>query len=246
MILSCPACLTRYRLADGAIPPEGRQVRCKKCGNSWNEPGEPMQAAEDVAPLPVIEGAAPPPPVEVAEPEIPFAQPPAFAPQIDTQREEEADDGIDPFVPAPPFQPKPRRGRWLIIVLLVLAALIATVALLRFYGPADIKARLGASTGGSVLVLELPREPERRTLSSGNELFALTGKVVNPTSSSQRVPDIVAELRDRQNNPVYRWTITPPKRTLGPKETVEFDAAEIDVPPGAQKVALSFSSRAIG
>ncbi len=37
MILTCPSCGTQYVVKDGAIPPGGRQVRCKACGHSWRE-----------------------------------------------------------------------------------------------------------------------------------------------------------------------------------------------------------------
>ena len=260
MILSCPACHTRYKLPDGAVPVEGRQVRCAKCGNSWHEPGEPPA---EIPAAPVVEAAPEPKPtvadsipesaVEEAtsyepappqiEPEIPFVQPPVAMPDEVYEAE---DDGPDVFAHEPPFRPRPRRGRWVVVAVLILAALIGAVAVLRLYGPASIKARLGMAASAGPLRLELPRDPERRTLSSGNELFALSGKVVNPSDDSQRVPDIIAELRDKTNKPVYRWTITPPKRTIGPKQSMDFDAAEIDVPPGAHKLALTFSDRGIG
>ena len=37
MILTCPSCGTQYVVKDGAIPPNGRQVRCKACQHSWRE-----------------------------------------------------------------------------------------------------------------------------------------------------------------------------------------------------------------
>ncbi len=107
----------------------------------------------------------------------------------------------------------------------------------------DMAAKLGLPVGDFEvpLLLEVPRKPERRTLESGNELFAVTGRVINPTSQSQRVPDILAELRDAQGRVVYGWTITPPKRTLPPKGSIEFNSAEVDVPKGARALNLSFS-----
>ena len=48
MILTCPSCGTQYVVKDGAIPPSGRQVRCKACQHSWRE--FPPSAAESEEP----------------------------------------------------------------------------------------------------------------------------------------------------------------------------------------------------
>lgn len=49
MIIECPACTTRYDIkAD--LPPEGRTVRCAKCGTVWRampeSGGEELEANE--------------------------------------------------------------------------------------------------------------------------------------------------------------------------------------------------------
>ena len=58
MILTCPNCSTQYVVKDGAIPPQGRQVRCASCKHSWHQDAEPpaelqmgpeMQPAETAA-----------------------------------------------------------------------------------------------------------------------------------------------------------------------------------------------------
>jgi len=36
MILVCPSCDAKFKIPDGAIPAEGRTVRCAKCKNSWH------------------------------------------------------------------------------------------------------------------------------------------------------------------------------------------------------------------
>jgi len=40
MILTCPNCATQYVVKDGAIPPQGRQVRCASCKHSWHQDAE--------------------------------------------------------------------------------------------------------------------------------------------------------------------------------------------------------------
>jgi predicted Zn finger-like uncharacterized protein len=46
MILTCPSCGTQYVVKDGAIPPEGRQVRCASCKHSWHQDPEAAQTLE--------------------------------------------------------------------------------------------------------------------------------------------------------------------------------------------------------
>ena len=44
MILTCPSCGTQYVVKDGAIPQQGRQVRCAHCSHSWRQ--EPDASTE--------------------------------------------------------------------------------------------------------------------------------------------------------------------------------------------------------
>ncbi|HZU51399.1 MAG TPA: MJ0042-type zinc finger domain-containing protein [Sphingomicrobium sp.] len=59
MILTCPNCGTQYVVKDGAIPPEGRQVRCAACKHSWHQNPE---VADEVLPTGSVE------PVEATDP----------------------------------------------------------------------------------------------------------------------------------------------------------------------------------
>jgi predicted Zn finger-like uncharacterized protein len=49
MILTCPICGTQYVVKDGAIPPQGRQVRCANCKHSWHQDPEAVAEAESAA-----------------------------------------------------------------------------------------------------------------------------------------------------------------------------------------------------
>src|SRR3546814_4384000 len=77
---------------------------------------------------------------------------------------------------------------------------------------------LGGATGEPDLVIELPPNQDHRELPDGTIYFAASGVIINPTDREQRVPPILAELRDAQGTIVYSWTIKPPVRMLPPNE----------------------------
>lgn len=59
MIISCPACKTRYAVPDNAIGDAGRSVRCAKCSHSWYQAGPKLPSVPKPAPAP-YEVPAPP------------------------------------------------------------------------------------------------------------------------------------------------------------------------------------------
>jgi predicted Zn finger-like uncharacterized protein len=306
MILTCPACDTKYVVKDDAIPPGGRQVRCASCKHSWHqEPegavveaesvavdfesaaeagpghgeealaGAPPQAVEEqliagepqpeVAELaarewtpPHDETAMEPTPADelsmeeapaVAdewrrpEPEQAEAvadEPAAAAHELAHLDDETAAPAEEEFVGyAPIAEGEEPRRRWPLIFG-ILALIVLAAAAFWFLAPPEWKERAGIAQAGATPLQLMITTNDRQPLESGNELIAISGRVINPTDREQLVPPIHAELRDKQTKAVvHRWTIAPPARVLAPRSSASFNSAEIDVPKGGDELTIT-------
>lgn len=236
MILVCPACSTRYLVPDTAIGIEGRQVRCANCKNSWFAEGPETVPAAPVPPPP------PPTPVQQEFPETPVQEP--YKDETPVERpapRAPSDDGTDPFAHEPPFKPRRNPAKmWTAIAVGLFILLAAGIGAVALFGPPSFLSGIGGNAADSALDVQLVRSPERRTLASGHELLSISGRIVNMTDEEQRVPDIRAELRNAQGAVVYDWTIQAPQTSLPPREMVEFNSAEIDIPRNAEELNLKF------
>ncbi len=236
MILTCPACSTRYTIPDGAVGAGGRQVRCASCKHSWfQEPAAPEPEPEPEHDEPKEVEA------EMAEQEPVVADPaPMVPPEPAIIHAPEESASAQPFEETQVAAPRQRRriGLWL---LLGLFALVSAAAAAWYSGNLTLPGVAAARAAAEPLKIDYG-QPERSVLESGNELLRVYGRIENTSDQPQRLPQIRAELRDRQGGRVvHRFAISPPVAELGPNESATFDTAETNVPQAANWLSLSFA-----
>jgi predicted Zn finger-like uncharacterized protein len=239
MILECSQCRTRYLVPDSAIGADGRTVRCASCKHSWFQAPVVLDLATRASPgdgKPAPRAARPVPSYPAAEP----------TPKVYREDASVAAPGpeYDPFAADP--QRKPRRNpakRWTAAAVVAgLSMLLGTGAIL-YTGAPGIAAQLGLGIGDPETPLRFAdKTVERRTPPGGGELFAVSGKVVNPTGDKQHVPDIRLELKDAQGKLLDGWRVTPEVRTLDGKASIDFNSAKLNVPAEARIVEFSFAT----
>jgi len=179
---------------------------------------QPEPARWEEPPAPVSADAVPPPPVQdVAHfPEEEFSQ----------------------FDHEPPFRPRRNALRLLTWAAAIFALLsIGTVVAVSYWGLPDW-VPVSRPTFGQArpdLQLDFPADQqERRQLPNGTEFFGASGTITNIGRESHRVPPILIVLRDASDRVVYSWEVAPPRRTLGPGESVTINEAVTDVPRSAR------------
>lgn len=236
MILECSQCRTRYLVPDSAIGADGRTVRCANCKHSWFQAPITLDLTTCATPGDGPVTAAPKREAEAPTPPRVFDDASISGPAV---------PDYDPFAPQPPF--KPRRNparRWTAAALVAGSSMLLGTGAILYSGAPGLAAQLGLGIGGEVEtpLLFTDKNVELRTMPNGSELFVISGKVINPTADKQHLPDIRVELKDEQERLVYSWRITPQTRTLGPKQALDFNSAQVDLPRTARSARLSFAT----
>jgi predicted Zn finger-like uncharacterized protein len=233
MIVTCPACQTRYRVDDAAIGLGGRTVRCASCGHLWHyaRERETVAAAAAPAPAPPKEAMSAAPPLRIEPPSEAGTAPPA------------------PVVPPRPVSAEPmppRSRRWgaglawaaliLILAAIVLVALLARDQVVAIWPDAArvyAMAHLGAEEPAKGL--EIKVMPSRTA-----DSLVIDGDINNTAGTARKVPKLRVALRDANKKELDAKVIDPPVERLLPGATAHFSTSFEHPNPNAAGVAVTF------
>lgn len=237
MIITCPSCSARFRVADQAIGVEGRVVRCGRCAYSWHQmPAgaeaplelgdqlpDPAMTAQPAAPMPApLPGPMPGPLPAYDAPDLP--PDPRFEPRRDRGR------------PAEPAY-RPRRARrgglllgWLLFLLILGAILgggwywrdkiVAAVPELgKLY--AWLGVEVAAPAEGR---LEISSYTFGRRLVDSERKLVVAGEIVNRAAKELPVPALRARVLDQSGNEIMAWDFQAGAATLAPGASARFES----------------------
>lgn len=216
MILECPACHARFKVADNAIPPEGRTVKCGRCTHQWHV----VAPVTDDAPISqtitppaedILEQAARA--VEVAE-AIVAAAPPVIEPIP------EPIHAAKP-VPLKPAAPKPIAIpiKPFMIAVPSLAALWIILLVMAHY-PTWIDApvvgplykMVGVHTTEGITFEDVTMQPQKI---EGRTKYILSGSIANHSAADRTVPSVRVILKDAEGKKLWSHEYVVNERLKG-------------------------------
>jgi len=214
MIITCPACSTRYLIDPRALGVTGRTVRCTQCQHTWAQ--LPPEDAPRRVDLPPPDAMAPPPPRAIPPPQ----------PQTATQ------------IVVPRGAPPPPRRRSIVAPLAIVLVILIVLGLLwnqralivaNFPGAAPIYAALGAQVGGDARGgLQFGKITSSREDANGHSKLVIEGEVMNVSTLARDVPKLRVTLQDANKKPLKTWTLTATRERLAPGATVPFKTSVDD------------------
>ena len=246
MILICPECATRYRLADGAVGPAGRTVRCKACGHRWHATPESVAAAEAAAAR--SDSAAAVAEAAAARSDRAAAAAPSAA------RAEPPVERLEPIEAAPVPPPLGHSSgavggtggaiAWLLLVLLILLVAALYIGRNQVVEAIPSLAPIYQKIGLRVAMrsgLELRNLSSSRTMENGRPVLVVSGEVHNTSAQERTLPRIRVALLDDARGEIEFGLFDAAERQLAAGATTKFEAKLLDPPEAAKTYGVSLA-----
>ena len=216
MIVTCPSCATRYLVDPAALGATGRMVRCARCTHVWTQaPPDDMPKRVDVVRTP---------------------------------------DEPAPIPPGSNLPAIPERGKsaslagWVALVLALVVVIGGGLAgrnqiVAAWPQAAQLYDLVGLAQESPAQGLELRNVQRSITVENEQTIVVVSGEIANLSSQTVRLPNIVAQVLDKDERILESWILTPAIARLGPGETIEFSDRFADPPKGAVRLLVIFESK---
>ena len=240
MILTCPACDTRYSVDPNSLLPNGRAVRCAKCGNTWTERPPADMPRTIAAPLERDE-----PDDSVAdEVEVPSieemtvrAERPLFRPRgsrTPTKREEAPKLHWGAIIGCGSFAA--------VLVGLVAGGVFLRGAIMTMWPPSTKLYEVVGLALPRVQALAIANVAPAWETEGDTTVIVVKGVITNLTDEAQPVPKLRGSLGDARQPPrkIFAWTFDPPVSVLEPRGSKEFVTRVPNPPTTMRTVEITF------
>jgi len=211
MIVSCPACESRFEVDQSQIGFDGRVVRCGKCGNCWHQmPDDDPRARH------------------AEEAEAPFPRPPRRHPTAPARRSKGPVFG---WVILLLFVAGVAAGGWF-----ERERIVQQFPQLR-----DAYNLLGIPVGQTGPVLELGQVTTESESIDGARVVTVRGVVTNISDQKQTLPPLRVQLTDSEGKVVAEWTFETPQSELDAGGVMAFESQTTDPPREARDLSINFA-----
>jgi predicted Zn finger-like uncharacterized protein len=211
MIVTCPACTTRYLVDPRALGDAGRVVRCANCSKTWHQtPPEDLPRQLDIAP---------------AVPE--FIAGPAQLPALPRRRRLPLATVVSAVLV-------------LVLVSAAIAGIAAREQVVALWPPATrLYSMVGLAVQPPGLGLELRKTTPLFTTENGVRTLIVEGEVANISQIARDVPTLKVVLRDRDGAELQALHFDVAEQRLLPGASVPFRTSIPQPNPAAASVLVT-------
>lgn len=215
MIVSCPACESRFQVDREQLGYDGRIVRCGKCGNCWHQMPEKDPRAAMVATAAAVTADVPPLP------------------------------GRRRGVPPQKKRGGLAAGWILLLLFVAGVAAGGWFEreriVIQFPQLADVYALIGVPVAARGPTLQLNDVNTERAELDGDTVITVRGVVANLSDRKQTLPPLRVQLTDSSGAVLTEWTFDPPRGELDAGDSVIFESQTRNPPEGAQNLNITFA-----
>jgi predicted Zn finger-like uncharacterized protein len=213
MIVTCPACTTRYLVDPRALGDAGRVVRCANCSKTWHQtPPEDLPRQLDIAPVDVL------PDFVTGRPQLPALR----------RRHRLSPATVVSAV---------------LVLLLVSAAIAGIAAreeVVALWPPATrLYSMIGLAVQPPGIGLELRKTTPVFTTENGVRTLVVEGEVANISQIARDVPTLKVVLRDRDGAELQALHFDVAEQRLLPGASVPFRTSIPQPNPAATSVLVT-------